>query len=170
MAAGLPIRGDLSAAALRAYARRAPSPRAAARAFAVAHALEGLSRAEAARLAGMERQALHDAVVRYNAEGLSGLEDRPKPGRPPGLSEGEEAALIALLLRGPDPERDGLSAYTREDIAGLIARRFGKHYHPASLSKVLRRIGMSRQKTRPVHPNTDLKAQAAWVKRGCPAH
>jgi hypothetical protein len=42
MAAGLPIRGDLSAAALRAYARRAPSPRAAARAFAVAHALEGL--------------------------------------------------------------------------------------------------------------------------------
>lgn len=31
----------------------------------------------AARLAGMEHQALHDAVVRYNAEGVAGLYDRP---------------------------------------------------------------------------------------------
>jgi hypothetical protein len=40
---------------------------------AIANALEGMTRAEAARLAGMERQALRDAVVRYNAEGLAGL-------------------------------------------------------------------------------------------------
>jgi hypothetical protein len=37
-----------------------------------------MSRAEAARLAGMERQALRDAVVRYNAEGVDGLSDRPR--------------------------------------------------------------------------------------------
>jgi hypothetical protein len=47
-------------------------PHAASRAYAIAHALEGLPRAEAARLAGMERQALRDAVVRYNAEGSAG--------------------------------------------------------------------------------------------------
>jgi len=58
----LAIGGDLSAEQLRAWARRASSPRAAARAYAIAHALEGMSRAEAARLAGMERQALRDAV------------------------------------------------------------------------------------------------------------
>jgi hypothetical protein len=28
----------------------------------------------------MEHQAQHDVVVRYNAEGLAGLLDRPKPG------------------------------------------------------------------------------------------
>jgi hypothetical protein len=39
--------------------------------LAIANALEGMSRADAARLAGMERQALRDAVVRYNAEGGS---------------------------------------------------------------------------------------------------
>jgi hypothetical protein len=32
-----------------------------------------MSRAEAARLAGMERPALRDAVVGYNGEGLAGL-------------------------------------------------------------------------------------------------
>ena len=84
----LSIRSDLSSADLRAQARRLPSPRAASRALAIANALDGMMRGEAARLAGMERQALRDAVTRYNAEGLSGLEDRSKPGRPPGLTEG----------------------------------------------------------------------------------
>jgi hypothetical protein len=37
-----------------------------------------MSRATAARLARMERQALRDVVVRYNGEGLAGLYDRPK--------------------------------------------------------------------------------------------
>ena len=122
----LVIRQERSAAELRVYARRARNPRAAARAYAIANALEGMTRAEAARLAGMERQALRDAVVRYNAEGLAGLDDRPKPGRPPGLTEGEQATLAALILRGPNPERDGISSYTREDLAALIWDRFRK--------------------------------------------
>ena len=64
MVAALSIRTDLSAGELRALARREKDPRAASRMQAIAHALEGKSRAEAARLSGMERQALHDAVVR----------------------------------------------------------------------------------------------------------
>ncbi len=77
----LAIRQDLSAGELRRLARREPERRAAMRLLAIANALEGLSRAEAARLAGMERQALRDAVLRYNAEGPSGLHDRPRPAR-----------------------------------------------------------------------------------------
>ena len=56
--------------------------------------------------------------MRYNAEGLAGLDDRPKPGRPPRLTDGQQATVRALVLRGPDPERDGVSAWTREDIDG----------------------------------------------------
>ena len=65
----LAIRQDLSATELRRLARLEPARRAAMRLLAIANALEGLTRAEAARLAGMERQALRDAVIRYNAEG-----------------------------------------------------------------------------------------------------
>ena len=84
-------------------ARRASNPRAASRAYAIAHALEGMSRGEAARLAGMERQALRDAVLRYNAEGVSGLSDRPRI-RPSRLTEGQQAALRALNPARPEPE------------------------------------------------------------------
>ena len=163
----LPIKRDRTSASLRLWARRSRDPRASSRAYAIANALEGMSRAEAARLAGMERQALRDAVVRYNAGGVDGLSDRPRI-RPSRLTEGEQATLRALILRGPDPERDGVSSWTRADIADLVEQRFGHRYHVSSLSKILRALGLSRQKTRPSHPNADPKARAAWLKKGAP--
>src|SRR5215212_3726406 len=167
MGAALAIRDDLTPAALRRHARHEPNRRAALRLLAIANALEGMSRAEAARLAGMERQALRDAVVRYNLEGLAGLHDRPKPGRPERLSEAEQAALAARVFRGPDPERDGVAAWTRADLCAWLAARFGKPFHPSSLSRVLKRLALSRQKVRPVHPEADPGAQERFRKRGC---
>jgi transposase len=166
MGAALAIRDDLTAAELRRHARREDNRRAALRILAIANALDGLSRAEAARRAGMERQALRDAVVRYNAEGLGGLRDRPKPGRPQRLSAGEQAALAAHVFPDPDPEKDGVCAWTRADLCRWLEDRFEKKFHPSSLSRVLRRLDLSRQKTRPAHPRADPKAQERFQKRG----
>ena len=164
----LKIRDDLSVEALRRAARREQDGRAAARIYAIANALDGLSRAEAARLAGMERQALRDAVLRYNAEGLAGLHDRPK-GRPPRrLTAAEEAALAAAVLRGPDIETDGCCAWTRPDLCRWLETNTGKTYHPSSMTRVLRRLDFSRQKARPCHPKRDPEAQEAFKKGGSP--
>ncbi len=103
----LAICRDLPPAELRRLARFERDRRASMRLLAIANALEGLSRAEAARLAGMERQALRDAVLRYNAEGPEGLHDRLRSGRPEGLTEGQQAALKAWVLRGPDVDATG---------------------------------------------------------------
>ena len=164
MVAALLIRADLSAGELRALARRQKDPRAAARMYAIAHALEGKSRAEAARLAGMERQALHDAVVRYNSEGLAGLHDRAKGRRRPVLDEAEGAALVSLVLAGPDLARHGRTEWTLPSLAEEIGHLWGKRLHPASLSGVLRRLGLSKQKTRPRHPQADAEAQEVFKK------
>src|ERR1051326_797154 len=152
MTAALKIRSDRSAAELRGLARRERDGRVAARLYAIANALEGMSRAEAARLAGMERQALRDAVVRYNVEGLAGLRDRPKDRPPRRLTAAEEATLAGVILRGADPERDGTCAWTRADLCRWMDAHFGKSFHPSSLTRVLQRMGFSRQKTRPAHP------------------
>ncbi len=168
MVAALSIRTDLSAGELRALARREKDPRAASRMYAIAHALEGKSRGEAARLSGMERQALRDAVVRYNAEGLAGLHDRPKGHARPVLSDEESARLKELVLAGPDLARHGRMEWTLPSLAEEITRLWGKSLHPASLSRVLRRLGLSKQKTRPRHPQADPEAQAAFKKGGSP--
>jgi RNA polymerase-interacting CarD/CdnL/TRCF family regulator len=66
--AALRIRQDYSPSDLRQRAARERDTRASLRLLAIANALEGRTRAEAARLAGMERQALHDAIQRFNGE------------------------------------------------------------------------------------------------------
>ena len=163
----LKIKEDRSPVELRRLARRERDGRVASRLYAIANALDGMSRAAAARLAGMERQALRDAVVRYNAADLAGLRDHPKGHSPRRLTEGEEATLAAVILRGPEPERDGCCTWTRADLCRWMAAHFGKTYHPSSMTRVLRRMGFSRQKARPVHPQRDEKAALRFQKRGC---
>ena len=75
--------------------------------------------------------------------------------------------MAARVFTGPDPERDGVAAWTRADLCGWLAARFGKAFHPSSLSRVLRRLDPSWQKTRPVHPEADPAAQERFRKKGC---
>src|SRR5687767_7249147 len=107
MPAPLPLNPDRDAAALPRLARRERDGRVSARLLARADALDGLPREEAARLAGMTGQTRGDWVQRYNAEGVDGLRDRPRSGRPCALDEGRPAALEALIRQGPRLERDG---------------------------------------------------------------
>lgn len=165
---GLKISAVLTASDLRAWARHCGNGRAAARAYGIAHALDGLSRAEAARLAGMERQALRDAVVRYNAEGVDGLFDRPKGHRREWLTEAEQATLMAVVFQGPKPKNDGVCTWTCEALAIWVSETFGKTISPDSVGRILRRNGLSRQKARPLHPKTDAKAQERFQKKTCP--
>jgi transposase len=162
--AALPIRQDYSPGELRQRASRERDRRAGLRLLALANALDGMTRAKAARLAGMERQALRDAVLRFNAEGPEGLHDRPRRGRPERLSEGQQAALKAHILRGPDPERDGVSAWRLVDLCDHVERRYGVRYSIWGLSCLLQRLNLSRQKTRPSHPRGEAAAQAAFKK------
>jgi transposase len=168
MPAPLPIRTDRGPSELRRLARLERDGRVAARLLALANALEGLPREEAARLAGMTGQTLGDWVHRYNREGVEGLRDRPRPGRPCALDEGQQAALKALILRGPDLTRDGCVAWRLRDLCVLVERRFGRRYSETGMLRLAKGLDLSWQKARPIHPEADPKAQARF-KKACPA-
>jgi transposase len=155
----LPIRTDHDAAELRRFARRERDGRVSARLLALANALDGLPREVAAKLAGMTGQTLGDWVHRYNAEGVEGLRDRPRLGRPCALDEGRQAALKALVLKGPNLERDGCVAWRARDLCALVEERFGVRYGESGMLRLLKGLDLSWQKTRPVHPEADPKAQ-----------
>ena len=141
MGAALSIRGDMPAEELRRLAR-----------------LERDGRA------GMDRQTLRDWVIGFNATGVEGLGDRPRSGRPSFLGEGQMAAFKALVLRGPDPERDGVSSWTAKDLCRLVEERFGVSYSENGMLDLLHGLDLSWQKTRPIHPQADPKAQVAFKK------
>ena len=160
----LKIRKDRTPAVLRKLAKAEPDARVSRRLLAIANALSGMSRAEAARSAGMDRQTLRDWVIRYNEYGVVGLCDQKSSGRPPMLTLDEQAELLAIVMAGPDPEKDGFCAFTRDDLVAVAKKKFGKSMHPASMGKLLRRLGLSRQKARPTHPMKDPGAAAAFKK------
>jgi transposase len=103
-------------------------------------------------------------VIRFNAEGIEGLCDRPRSGRPSWLDDGQLAAFKALVLRGPNPERDGVSSWRAKDLCRLVEDRFGVSYTENGMLRLLHDPGLSWQKARPVHPEADLKAQARFKK------
>src|SRR3954463_5197853 len=148
-------RRELDAGGLRREAARCRDARAARRMLALALVLEGASRAEAARAAGIDRQTLPDRVHRYNAEGLPGLRDRHRPGPRPRLTPEQEAELEGVVERGPDPDRDGVVRWRRVDLKALIEARDGVALHERSVGKVPRRLGFARISVRPKHPKAD---------------
>ena len=152
---------------LRRLARRESNGRVASRLLALANALDGMDRGRAARLAGMDRQTLRDWVIRFNAEGVEGLRDRPKSGRRRWLDEGQQATPKALVLRGPDPARDGVSSWRAKDLCRIVEDRFGVAYSENGMLRLLHDLDLSWHKARPIHPAADPKAQER-CKKNCP--
>jgi transposase len=97
---------------------RSPSIRAglAQRARIVLLAAEGLGTNEIVRLAGVSEPTVIARKKRYAAEGLGGLEDRPKPGRP--LTTDDVAIVLATLE--PPPERLGVTHWSSRLLAAEL--------------------------------------------------
>jgi transposase len=152
------------AADLRRLARHEDSRRARMRLLGIAELIEGADLQTASRRADMSDQALRDATKRYNAEGVDGLQDRPRPGRPCKLSQDQRTALREIVVKGPDTEADGLSAFTRDDLVKISRDKWQVAYAPTSMGRILKTLGLSRQKSRPSHPKKDPAAAEAFKK------
>jgi hypothetical protein len=73
-------------------------------------------------------------------------------------------AIRALVLRGPDVEKDGMSSWTAKDLCGIVEQRYKVSYSENGMLKLLKNLDLSWQKTRPVHPKADRRAQAGFKK------
>jgi len=149
---------------LRRLGRLEASGRVASRMFAIANALEGMDRTEAATHAGMDRQSLRDWVHRFNAEGVEGLRDRPHKGRPRRMHAGIEQEFCARVDTGPDAETDKLVRWRRVDLQDWLKTEHALKYHGRSIGKILKRLGYSHVSVRPVHPENDPQALEDFKK------
>ncbi len=150
---------DLSAADLRAQACRVGDVAQARRMLAIALVIEGASRTHAAEAGGMTRQTLRDWVHRYNAEGVAGLTDRPRSGRPPRLKEAHLEKLDALVEAGPDIAEHGVVRWRRVDLQAVIAKDFKVELSERHVGRILHQRGFTRLSARPRHPKTDEGAR-----------
>jgi transposase len=161
-------RQNLSILQSRAAAPRTADAKQARRILAIAMVLDGHSRRLAAQAGGMDRQTLRDWVIRYNADGLAGLADRPRPGRRPRLAEAQLSEVAKWVEDGPDRKTEGVVRWRCADLRDRIAARFDVHLHERSVGKLLKKLNFSSMSVRPVHPQSDLEAQEA-IKKTSPS-
>ena len=164
MVAVVITRTDLTATELRSEAARSRDAHAARRMLALALVLEGVDRTTAAKTCGMDRQTLRDWVDRYNADGLAGLANRQAPARPRRLDADQVADFAGWVEAGPDPARDGVVRWRRQDLQRRIAEKFGVELHERTVGKYLAMLGYRRLSVRPQHPKSDPEAQALFKK------
>jgi len=74
---------------------------------------------------GVGRMAAYEWLHRFNAEGLKGLTDHPRPGRPPTYTAAQRAEVIAAALTRPENLGLPFASWTLDRLATYLAERKG---------------------------------------------
>ena len=169
MPAALPVRSDFDSQTLRGLARRSEDSNQSRRLLSLAAVYDGMSRTQAARIGGMDRQTLRRWVLRFNGDGPAGLLDRWSRGPARRLSDDQRGELAAIVESGPEVQTHGVVRWRRVDLQAVIKERFGVDYGERWVSQILHDLGFSHMSARPRHPRQDAKTIEAF-KKTSPAH
>ena len=164
MSACIALRDDYDGVELRRLAKRCRDPRQVRRLLALAAAYDGMSRADAAKVGGMDRQTLRDWAHRFNEDGPDGLTNRAGAGRPRLLTDAQMDELSVIVETGPDPAIDGVVRWRRIDLKRVIEERFGVTYSERAISDLLAALSFSHISGRPQHPKQDQRVIEAFKK------
>jgi transposase len=164
MAQPIAVRCDYTSARLRGLAKRCRDASQARRLLSLAAVVDGASRAEAAKLGGMDRQTLRDWVHRFNEAGPEGLINHTAPGGTPKLTAAQRAKLAALVERGPIPAVDGVVRWRACDLVQWIAEEFGISVSDDTVYRMLKAMGYAHLSARPRAYKQDAEVIAAFKK------
>jgi len=131
---------------------RAPSLKAglAQRARIVLLAADGVGTGEIVRRVGLSKPAVIGWKRRYAREGIAGLDDRPKPGRPVRI----DPTSIVLATLEPPPQRLGVTHWSSR----LLARHLG--VSDFTVSTTWKRWGLQPWRTETFKFSTDPELEA----------
>src|ERR1700694_3756586 len=150
-------------------AEREGAYRVAKRLQAVVLNSEGQTSGELARILKAPRSKVSGWLQRYQSDGVDGLLEGYRSGRPAELTEQQQQQLGDILDSGPVAYGLDSDIWTSPMIAWVIETEFGVQYHPGHVRKLLRGWGFSVQRPRRVLARADAAAQDRWHRRIYPA-
>jgi transposase len=138
------------------------------RQLAVQRIEEGYSIEEVADFLDVAPSSVRRWVATFRRQGADGLSARPVPGRPPKLTSTQEKIVCRWLADNPTEHGCATELWTAPDLARLIEREWGVHFHPDYLTTWLRRRGFTPQKPRRRARERDDEAIARWLAQDWP--
>src|SRR5215217_2899841 len=151
MAAPVPLRPDVDAAALLSLSNQSCDPNQTRRLLALATIYDGQPRSEAARIGCVTLQSVRDWVLRFNAQGPAGLINGKASGRRAILNETQRAALQGIIEQGPIAAIHGVVRWRLVDLIARLWEEFRISISPQTLSRELRALGYRKLSARPRH-------------------
>ena len=120
---------------------------------------QGKISADVARDIHRSKAWASDWLKRYDREGMEGLKDRTKSGRPSKLSE-ETSYQIKQELKQSNHGR------TTKQVEELIIKKSGIKYHSIHIYRILRKWGFKQKKVpRKIHVNTASQQEKEDFKK-----
>jgi len=114
---------------------------------------------QAAEAVGLKQRQTRRWIHRFNAEGVNGLRDRPRPGQPVKLPRQKEQAFRERLENGTGP-KDPHPNLKVKGIQRILPEEFGADYCLGGTYFLLHRLVFCRLVPRPPHPQADQQAQS----------
>ena len=96
---------------------------------------------------------------RYNKEGIDGLKDRSKSGRPPEIPKELAVRIRKELL-------ESKQGWTTKQVSDIIFRKGGVRYHYTHIYRILHKWGFKQKIPRKVHINTASREEKEDFKKG----
>ena len=128
--------------------------------------LSGRTCAEVAEIVGLDKSTVSDINQIYKKEGLAGIPDKPRTGRPKRLSEEQEYGIREMILLKL-PSDVGFPAefnWTAGLVAMYIKREYGFKYSIRGITKMLDRLGLSYTRPTYVLAKADKQKQEQFVQ------
>jgi transposase len=129
---------------------------------------KGVRPAEVARQLGVSRQSATAWHQAWKEEGVRGLRQAERTGRPPLLTDRELKDVQRALLKGPTAYGWKTELWTLERVAVVIGITTGIRYHVGHVWRILRQLGWSWQKPARRASERDEEAIARWVREEWP--
>jgi transposase len=125
---------------------------------------QGMTASEVSRMLGDSPRTVQYWVRRFEVEGLSGLAEGDRPGRPRRLTETQMHAVETALRRRPEDVGLTGTLWDGKTLSTYLERQFEIDLGVRQCQRLFRQLGFRLRKPRPMISHTDPEVQAAHKK------
>ena len=118
---------------------------------------------------GLHRANIYKWLAIYDAYGFDGLKSTKAKGPTPKLTQKQEQQLGKMLVKNPLQLEFEYALWTIEMITELISRKFSVSYSKVQVGRLMKKLGLSRQRPLERANQQDPKKVEEWLQNQYPS-
>ena len=158
----LEITQDISGRDLEFFYKKEKDPKVKERLLMIIHIKEGWVSREVAKIIRKSHVAVAYWVNRFNKEGIEGLKNRPKSGRPTKIAKDKIELLWNDIRRQPKEFGYKQQFWSTKLLKIHIREKYGKSYSDRHVQRIFHKLGFSLIKPRQRHIKANKAEEIAF--------